>query len=695
LAFDSIRESLFKSVNKSAKTGVIERNQSFEDKELIGFVRGKLEDVRAYASRISHEGVWLTNIAYVLGFDFVKFDSSLRQFRPSAYAGQFMRNNRVSVNTILPRMQNRASKLCKNPPRYDVIPKTMSDEDKEAARLGLHIINSTWDEQQINRKRLELVNWVQQCGHAYLKTCWDKQLGPKMPVFDQETGEARLEPIGDIRIDVISPFEVFPDPIAKSWDECGWVVQARIRPISYFRDQYGELGGQVEPEDVWLTSLQYETRINSFNNQGGASTSVNSVIKNAAIELSYYEKPTYKNPKGRMIVCASNVLLKNDELPIDEICFQKFDDVIVAGKYYSESVVTHARPLQDQLNRLMALRADWQNKMLTGKYIAARGHGLMKEALNDQSGEVVEYDHVPNAPPPTAMQIPLIPQYAYTEEDSLINKIDDIFGINEVSRGQLPSAGIPAIGMQFLVEQDDTRIGVVTEGMEYAYAGVGRQILKYAEKYYDTPRLLKMAGKSMEYTVKSFVGEDLLGNTNTTVIRGSTLPGSKTLKRQEIINLHQQGYFGNPQDPKVLQNVLSQLEYGDVQEAWKERSLDMAQITKCIAMIEMEVKPPVHEADNHILFYQELNNLRKSEKFDKFSDLSKAILLEVMEDHLQEMVNIAAPTTTNAPSMDEQTAAQEHEAELQAQLGTPDDVMAEAMDQEPIQESINIPEGQP
>jgi hypothetical protein len=199
----------------------------------------------------------------------------------------------------------------------------------------------------------------------------------------------------------------------------------------------------------------------------------------------------------------------------------------------------------------------------------------------------------------------------------------------------------------------------------------------------------------MEYTVLSFVGEDLNGNTNVRVVRGSTLPGSKVLKRQEIINLHQQGYFGNPQDPKVVQNVLSQLEYGDNQEAWKERSLDMAQITKHINMIEQEMKPPVHEGDNHILFYQELNNLRKSDKFDRFSDMSKAILLEVMEDHLQEMVNLAAPTTTNAPSMDEQTAAQDHEAELQAQIGTPDDVMAEAMDQAPIQQEPILPEGQP
>jgi len=59
--------------------------------------------------------------------------------------------------------------------------------------------------------------------------------------------------------------------------------------------------------------------------------------------------------------------------------------------------------------------------------------------------------------------MPAIPQYAYEEERTLKDDINDTAGINEASRGQLPSSSIPAIGMQLLVEQDDTRIGVETE----------------------------------------------------------------------------------------------------------------------------------------------------------------------------------------------------------------------------------------
>lgn len=680
MAFDNIREKLFSAVS-GKKLNKIEHpdEQSVNEKDLCNFVRDKVETIRANASRVSHEGVWLTNIAYLLGFDSIFYDTSLRHFRPIQYPGQFLRRHKIAINYILPTIQNRAARLTKSEPRYDVRPNSMSEEDKEAARLGLYIINQIWDAQKINQKRIDLVMWLQQCGHAYIKTCWDKTLGPWMPHQDKN-GEMVLKPIGDIRIDVVSPFEVFPDPLAQTMDDVNYLVQAKIRPINYFMEQFPERGVFVRPEDVWLTSLEYESRINTFSNQSGSATGVNELVKNAAIELSYYEKPNYRHPNGRHLVCANGVLLKDDDLPIDEIPFTKFDDVKIGGKFYSESVITHMRSIQDQLNRTISQRSAWVNKMLTGKYMAARGHGLMAESLNDQSGEVVEYDPVPNAPPPTGMQTPSIPQYAYTEDDYLTRKLNDIAGINEASRGQMPSASIPAIGMQLLVEQDDTRIGVEVENHEHGYANIGRQILKYVSTYYELPRLLKISGKGMGYTVKSFQGADLKGNHDVIVIRGSTLPGSKVLKRQEIINLHQSGYLGDPQDPMVLENVLNMLEYGEISEVWKDHSLDMGQIKKQITMIEQGIEPPVSEFDNHALFIQELNRYRKSEKWDLLDDNSKMIMISCMQSHLEELTNLSAPDTSaeglDQPGLQKQFGAQAAEEQLMAEMG-PDDMLGD------------------
>jgi hypothetical protein len=218
----------------------------------------------------------------------------------------------------------------------------------------------------------------------------------------------------------------------------------------------------------------------------------------------------------------------------------------------------------------------------------------------------------------------------------------EISGISEVSRGQLPSASIPAIGMQLLVEQDETRIGVMTEQHEQAYAKLGQLILMMVEKYYQTPRLLKLA-KGKEYVVKDFVGSDLNGNTDVIVIRGSTTPGSKVIRRQEIVNTYQMGLLGDPNDPKVRDKVLQMLEYGDIAEVWEEQSLDLNQIKQDIEAIEQGIAPEVNELDNHVMHIAEKNKYRKGDKFKKLPFELQELLLANIEQHVQAQMQLMNP----------------------------------------------------
>lgn len=625
-------------------------DQTQDEIDLVQFVRKRVEESRSSASRISHEGIWMTNIAYLIGFDSVYYDTQARQFKAVGRTNQFVKRNRIHVNKILPTIQNRLARLCKNPPKYDVRPNSSNSEDKEAARLSLDILTMIWDKQKINGKRIPLYMWTQQCGHAYVKVAFDDQMGEPMISPDGSELEGYE---GDIRVDVTSPFEIFPDTLAKNMEESVWFVQAKIRKLDYFKSHYPERGHLVKEEAAWLLSTQYESKINSLNTQGfvegGASLQK---MKGAAIELTYYERRSRKHPYGRMVSTANGVLLGDKPLPVGEVPLVKFDDVLVAGKFYSESIITHLRPVQDQFNRVIQKRAEWTNKLLAGKYIGFRGSNLTQESLNDQSGEVVMVDPVPNAPDagrPVPMQVPSIPSFAYQEEQSLEKHMYDISGISEVSRGQLPAAGIPAIGMQLLTEQDDTRIGVMTEANEDGWAQVGHLILLYVEKFFTMPRLLKIAGSNLEYTVKSFIGADIRGNCDVMVIPGSTLPGSKSLRRQEILNTYSQGLLGDPKDEKVRQNVLEMLEYGDIAEVWLDQGLDKAQINKSIKMIEEEKLPPIQKLDNHQAFIVELNRYRKSDKFDALSDISKQIFMECLNGHVQMIIDLQTPPMPPQP----------------------------------------------
>ena len=623
-----------------------------EERDVVSHVRSKVEEARSSASRIAHEGIWMTNVAYVLGYDGIAFNSMTRQFQPVNRASAYLKKNRLHCNKILPTIQNRLARLCKNPPKYDVRPETNDADSKDAARFALQVLMNQWDTLGLNEKRIVLMMWVQQLGHSYMKISWDPSLGDPLPE-DIAPGQY----MGDIRAEVVSAFEVFPNPGAKTWEEVerSWLTQCKVRTLDYFKMQYPERGGLVKEEEAWLLSAQYEQRIQSLNSRGPAQGGMDGRMKNSAIEMIKYEARSPGHPNGRMICCANGILLRDDELPCGEIPFAKFDDVVIGGKYFSEAVVTHLRPIQDQFNETIRKRAEWTRKLLAGKYHAFRGSNLQQESLNDESGEVVYTDVVPNAPDggkPTPIQTPTIPTYAYNEEDRLTQQLNDISGISEVSRGTMPSASIPAIGMQLLTEQDDTRIGVMTEQHEHAWARVGKLILKNVETNYKLERKIKMAGKGMEYAVRDYSGEALKGHTDVIVVRGSTLPGSKFLRNQEIINRYNMGFLGPVGDPRTIEKVNAMTEFGDTSEVFHDYGLDMAQIKRGIDALEQGKPVTAHELDNHVLWMQELNRYRKGDRFDSLDPAIQQAFENMIEAHItlqKKALNMTPPPPPPPP----------------------------------------------
>lgn len=638
---DDITKRLLGAFNGEEQKIESAEDQSQDEKDLVAFVRNKIDDSRQNGTRVASEGIWLTNIAYLLGYD-VYYDTQSRQYRPVNNSNGRVLRNRLRCNRILPTIHNRQARLYQNAPKYDVRPEGNSSEDKDAARLSLEVINDVWDKQKIDLKRFQMLMWTQECGYSFLKASWDSMLGK--PQFDPTTNEC-VGYEGEIRIDPVSSFEIFQDPMAKTLEDCQYLIQAKVRKLDYFRSHYPERGELVKEEDAWLISAQYEQRINSMSASGMMFSNTSEQMKNAAIECAYYERRSLKHPNGRLVVVANGVLLQDGELPVGEIPFVKFDDIVIGGKFMSESLITHLRPIQDQINRTIAKRAEWLNTLLAGKYLAQKGHGLIKEAFTDNSAEILEANDIEKIRP---VDIPQLPQWAYLEEERLIAMFDNIAGIGEISQGRLPSAGIPAIGMQFLQEQDETRLGVITSQHEEAYAQLGTLILKYTQKFVKVPRLLKIAGSGLKYTIKNFMGADIKNSNDVLVIKGSTLPRSKVLRRQEIINAMSQGILGNPQDPKLQAKILRAMEWGDLAEIWTDQAMVDQQISEQVEQIKLGIEPPVHELDKHDEFVRQLNEIRISDTYKSMKPEARAILEKVLEEHLNWIIKL------NNPGLDQQ-----------------------------------------
>lgn len=641
--FDSLAKSLMGNESEGAPLESVETasDQTPEEIALVSHIREKIDSVRNSPSRMAQEAVAFTNVAYLLGYNQVIFDPALRQFKNVDPKRRLSRNS-IKINKILPTVQNRLARLTQSPPKYDVRPNSNSSEDKDCARLGLQIIEDVFEKQNFIEKQQDVLMNAMQAGVSYIQVLWDPTIGK--PMIDPTTQEfSGYE--GDVRFEVLTMFEVFPDPLAKSLDDAQWIIKAKVRKLDYFKERYPERGSAVKEESVWLQSSIYDLKANAATSVGVAGSQTTEQTKHSAIELVYYEKRSKKHQKGRMVVAASGILLEDKELPIGEFDIVKFDDILIGGRYHSEAIITHLRPIQDQYTILRTKCADWIKQTLGGKYIVAKGADLSQESINDTT-EVVVFNPVPNAPPPQAMSIPQLPSYVYEDTKVLSGEFDFISGINEASRGVAPGAQMPFRGMALLVEQDQTRISVQTNRNEVAYARVGCAALKHVGKNYEMPRLLKTAGDGLEYSVKEFKGSDLNENYDVIVLPGSSSPSSKVLKRQDIMNAFEAGLLGDPADPKLRAKVLKMQEFGDVSEMWKDQALDEQQVKKTIAAIEegsFDVGKPGHEWDNHQMFIQEMNNYRKTDKFENLDEEQKGTFNYVAEWHVQALVGLQNP----------------------------------------------------
>lgn len=642
--FDKIAGAFGKKTDGAEKLAPVASavDQTPEEQELVSYVRGRIDMVRQTNSRIAQEGVMFSNIAYLLGFDGVYYDTTYRQFR-NVDPKRRLSRSRFKINKILPTIQNRLARLTQSPPKYDVRPNSNSSEDKDCARLGLQIIDYIFDKQNFTEKQQDLLMCAMQGGVAYAHVLWDPTLGDSM--VDPETNELSYQ--GDIRLDVCNMLEIFPDPLAKNLDDAQWVIKAKVRKLDYFKERYPDRGSAVKEEDVWLLSSIYDLKANAMTSVGIVGAQTNEQMRNSAIEIIYEERRSKEHPKGRMVSMASGVLLEDKDLPVGEFDIVKFDDILIGGRYHSEAIITHLRPVQDQYNILRTKCADWIKKTLGGKYLAAKGAGLSQEALNNDSGEVLEANPVAGWPGPPVMPLPIpsIPNYVYEDIRVLGEEFDFISGIGEPTRGVAPGAQMPFRAMALLVEQDQTRISVQTNRNEAGYAKIGSLILKYVAKCYEMPRTMKIAGDGLEYTVKEFMGSEIKENTDVVVFPGSTVPGSKVLKRQDIFNTYQSGLMGDPSDPKLRAKVLREMEFGFEDEVWKDQALDDAAVKKVISAIEEGDKPmpPGHEWDNHQYFIQEMNQYRKTDKYEDLPPEMQKYFNFVIEWHLTAFLQLTQP----------------------------------------------------
>lgn len=525
----------------------------------------KLNELKKHRRR--YEDDWKLNLAFYRNNQYCYISKAGRLESLPTEEGEKPRYRvRLTANQITPGTQSLLAKLTKTKPTISATPQSSAPGDVKAAQMSEFLLEDWWTALGLEDKLEEALLWSLIGGQGYWKISWDAQAGKAMEfTMNPETGEVITNDelvtqykqqlamaglpedysdetvyLGDVRVDVLSPFQVWLDPAAKTYTEAKYAIcEHSLDPDEI----YARFGKRVEPDAVPTDpdkALKYGS--GSKGGDGGMTKSVKKVY------FGYFV-PTAALPKGRYVVWMEdgagdkaaapgepdkNILADmpwNEYSPSNEIPLVKFHGLRAPGSTYDDAVVTMARPLQKELNRTVSQIVQYKN--LTIKPRVWAPIGSLKTRMTDEPGAVYEFQPIAGMRPEVE-NLPSMPPYVFDHLKDITMRLRDVFGLNDINEGTPPPNVEAGIAIDLLQEMATDRLAPTISLIESSLARASKLLLILAQEYYVEPRLLKIRGGGGSQQVKKFKGADIKGGVDVRAESGSGLPRTRAGREARI-----------------------------------------------------------------------------------------------------------------------------------------------------------------
>lgn len=517
------------------------------------------KDLSEYASSLRRgrarlERDWKLNLAYYRGNQYKFYNPRSGRIESLAVQDGEKPRYRVRIvsNQIAPGVHSLLSKFTKTKPVWGASPGDGSDKSLKAAEMSEALLDYWWSDLNMSDKLAEAITWSLLAGNGYWKISWDAHAGKPMrflldpmgrPIlnnaieeeFRAELDRAGIRPeekivyMGELRIDAFSPFDVYGDPLAKRFEDGRFAICVHhLDPDEVFT----RWGVRVKPDAV---TADPTNTLPMRNAEAAKELNVKRVW------IGYF-RPTPALPNGRYVAWCENpeqVLADGPwPYPVNMLPVVQFPGIRVPGSIYDDAVVTHARPLQKELNRTLSQIIEYKN--LTIKPRVWAPIGSLRQRLTTEPGNVYEYKPIGDHRPEIE-RLPAMPPYVFEHLKDVSSRIRDQFSLTEVTEGSVPPNVEAGIAIDLLQEMATDRIAPTVALMEDALSRGGQIMLTLAQRFYQEPRLMKIKGSSGSIQVKRFSQADIAGNITIHVEAGSGLPRTRAGRQARILKLMEIG----------------------------------------------------------------------------------------------------------------------------------------------------------
>jgi hypothetical protein len=506
----------------------------------------KLESLRR--GRQMLENQWKLNLAFYKGRQYTYFNRASRRLEslPVEDGEKPRYLIRLVNNQIVTGSHSLLAKFTKTKPVMSATPGGSGDSDLKAAQMAQALLEYWWTDFAMDDKLEEALLWSIIAGQGYWKITWDPHAGKAMKFLLDPTGkpitddslkdlfrsqltQMKIQPqektvyMGDIKIEVPSPFDVYIDPAAKIFEDARYAIcEHNLDPDEI----HARWNVWLEPDKVSATpdaSLPF----------ANASDTADNTVK--AVHVGYF-RPSPALPNGRYVVWVDSPdkILEDGPwpYPFTDLPLIKFPGIRIPGQVYDSSVVEHAIPLQKELNRTISQIVQYKNLTIKPRIWAPAG-SLAGTRITDEPGVVNEFNPIGDHKPEIE-RMPAMQSYVFDHLTGIRNALREVFGLTEVSEGNLPPNLEAGVAIDLLQEMSTDRLAPTIKLIEMALGRGGQLMLGLAQQYYIEPRMLKIKGSGGSIQVKRFSQADIEGAINIHVESGSALPRTRAGRQARI-----------------------------------------------------------------------------------------------------------------------------------------------------------------
>jgi len=531
------------------------------------------------------------------------------------------------------------SQLISNLPKGTTRPKSNRDEDQVASRVANAVREVLWEETREDERYREAASWVVALGSCikkdYLDYTEDARRGLMAPARPMETAEGvplhemdgsvmKEDPeLPELVVNsaILSPFQFSFDPLASSFDDAEWLMETSVQRLSWIQQQFdprdsngkrlpgytGKVDDVVEEQALSSTLLAwYRLKSTHRGSYGGPDTN----IKDAAVVKEYYRRPSAEFPEGRCAVVANGITLYEGDSPYAPARmwhpYTFFSWFPYPGRVWPIGPVEQCVPVQRRINSIDTFWMLYRHTTLAPKWLMPKGSGIPRNQLTGRPGQVVEFNAGAGEPHMVAM--PQIGSEIVMERDRAIQDLKEIAGISDPISGER-AKGVPSYSAQaFLQENAQSAHGVTYAAWEKSIERSEAKRLRLVALAYDSDRpsfteavQAKLKNMASEVELKVFKGADLKDNVSVRVEPGSSIPKSRVLYKQQVMELLQTGILGPVfQDPSAKQQFFELFEIEGFAAVESEDVLK-AEAENAMASQGEDISAMILQQDNHQL----------------------------------------------------------------------------------------------